>query len=61
MVHAKYKKRDIAGMTATEQLSAINKPNLPANDRKGRKHGLYAHPKSPYKFDVFHMVNITTR
>ena len=25
MVHAKYKKRDIAGMTATEQLSAINK------------------------------------
>ena len=25
MVHVKYKKRDIAGMTATEQLSAINK------------------------------------
>ncbi|MCM1105702.1 MAG: RNA degradosome polyphosphate kinase [Blautia sp.] len=25
MVHASYKKRDIAGMTATEQLSAINK------------------------------------
>lgn len=25
MVHADYKKRDIAGMTATEQLSAINK------------------------------------
>lgn len=25
MVHAKYKKRDIAGMTAQEQLSAINK------------------------------------
>ena len=25
MVHAEYKKRDIAGMTATEQLSAINK------------------------------------
>ncbi|MCD7708432.1 MAG: RNA degradosome polyphosphate kinase, partial [Clostridiales bacterium] len=24
MVHAKYKKRDIAGMTATEQLAAIN-------------------------------------
>ena len=25
MVHANYKKRDIAGMTATEQLAAINK------------------------------------
>ena len=25
MVHAGYKKRDIAGMTATEQLTAINK------------------------------------
>ena len=25
MVHADYKKRDIAGMTATEQLAAINK------------------------------------